>query len=164
MQQRVFIETMESRTLLSAAAPGIPKAVLAQATASTDPAVQADLVAVQADVVAAAAAREKIKSDSVDTRAALRKTVDAGNDLLKADRTAVLIALSGTDVKAVSDAQAKLAADRVQVATDVAAAKSTVRASTGEGRAALQAARKSLREHVKQLRTTLRELARADKG
>lgn len=161
MQRPVFIETMESRTLLSAAAPGIPKAILTQATASTDPAIQASLSLVQSDAAAAAAAADKIKSDSADTRAALRKVTNTGNDLLKADRTAVLIALSGTDPKVLSDAQAKLAADRVQVATDVAAAKSAVRDSTADGRAALKAAAASFKTHLKQLRTSLRELARA---
>ena len=163
MQRQVVIETMESRVLLSAVAPNIPKAVLSQATVSTDPAVQADLALAQTDAAAAAAAADKIKSDSVETRAALRKAVNAGNDLLKADRTAVLIALSGTDAKVLADAQAKLAADRAQVATDVAAAKSAVRASTANGRAALQAATKSFKAHVKQLRTDLRELTRVDR-
>jgi hypothetical protein len=155
MQRRAVIETMEARTLFSAA-PGIPKAVLAQAAASIDPAVQSDLALAQADADAAAAAAGKIKSDSVDTRAALRKAINTGDDLLKADRTAVLVALSGTDAKVLSDAQAKLAADRRQVATDVAAAKSAVRASTADGRAALRAATKSLKAHVTQLRTELR--------
>ena len=65
----------------------------------------------------AAAAADKIKSDSADTRAALRKVTNTGNDLLKSDRAAVLVALSGTDATVLAGAQAKLATDRTQVAT-----------------------------------------------
>jgi hypothetical protein len=149
---------MEGRTLFSAA-PGIPKAILVKAAATPDATVQADLALAQADAVAAAAARDKITSDSVDTRAALRKAVNTGNDLLKADRTAVLVALSGTDATVLAAAQTKLATDRTQVAADVAAAKSAVHLSTADGRAELQAATKSLKAHVKQLRTDLRAVA-----
>jgi hypothetical protein len=162
--QQPIIESMEGRTLFSAA-PGIPKATLAKAAAfAADPAVQADLALAQTDAATAAAAADKIKSDSADTRAALRRVTHTGNDLLKADRTAVLVALSGTDAKVLSDAQAKLATDRTQFATDTAAAKTAVRVSTADGRAALKAAITSLKTHLKQLKTDLRTATLAAKA
>jgi hypothetical protein len=157
---RAMIETMEGRTLFSAA-PGIPKGLLAQATASADPTVQADLAVAQADAAAATAAHAKVLSDSADARTALRKAQNTGNDLLKADRTAVLVALNGTDSAALTAAQTKLSTDTTQVATDVATAKAAVKAASADGRTALKDATKSLKTHLKQLKTDLRAATKA---
>jgi hypothetical protein len=164
-RQRAVIESMEGRTLFSAA-PGIPKAILIKATAAApaDPAIQADLTLAQADAAAAAAASAKVLADSADARAALHKTTNTGNDLLKSDRTAVLVALSGTDATVLAAAQTKLAMDRTQVATATAAAKSAVKAASADGRAALQAATQSLKTHLKQLKTDLRTAQAAAKA
>ena len=153
---RPSIEVLEGRTLFAAGNGGA--ALLARAAAfASDPAVQATVDLIEADGVAIEGARQQIRTDSADSRAALRGTLRAGAELLAADRQAVRDAKD--DPAALEAAKEKLKADRQQLRDDIAAAREQLRSDTTDGRAELREALRSLRAHLKQLRIDLRNAA-----
>jgi hypothetical protein len=147
-----FIESLENRRLLAGHGP-VAAGLLAKAEGVDDPAVQADVVAIKADQAAIDAAQQQLRSDTSDTRAALKTVLENGATLLAADRQAVRDAKD--DPTAFDAAKAKLKADRAALRQDVADARQAVRDDATDARADLKTALSSLVDHLKQLKTDL---------
>lgn len=150
MRTHLAVESLESRTLFSAAHGGAGAALIARAENVNDPHVQATLQLVKSDGAALVAARQQIKDEGSDTSAALTETLRSGTELIAADREAIRAAHD--DPTALQTAKAKLQSDRQQLGDDIAAARTARRADTAEGRAAYRTALKSLFVHLNQLR------------
>jgi DNA repair exonuclease SbcCD ATPase subunit len=148
---KTLIETLEGRRLLAGNGPGA--GLLAKAEGVDDAAVQATLVLIEEDKAAIQSAREQLRSDTSDSRLALKETIQSGFELLASDRQAVRDAKDDPD--ALAAAREKLKADREQIREDIAAAREALRSDSADARADLKAALESLGEHLKQLRTDL---------